>query len=119
MNFCQIIEEEYQKWLDTDGKELKSIYPNRFPSCYIKPVLNAMARVKTESQPDALTVTEGAWLTDEIKARAINIWNSHKCVDDHKRVDAVKYLQDAAEKAGYKTGIGKCLKIMHDLINIA
>jgi len=53
------------------------------------------------------------WLTDDIREKAKQTWNEHKNVDDHKRIEAMRIVQRAAEDVEYKIGIKKATEILY------
>jgi hypothetical protein len=54
------------------------------------------------------------WLTLQVQSDVLAIWNSHEeSTGDHKRVAAIKYLREEAEKQGYKKpGIGEAILLI-------
>jgi hypothetical protein len=58
------------------------------------------------------------WLTKEIEEKFTSIWNSHKTIDDHLRVTAIKYLKDEAKAVGYSIGLNKAMEIAKFYCNI-
>ena len=60
------------------------------------------------------TITDAGcpeWLTPEHRKHAREIWDSHRTVDDHLRVDAISYIRDLAKVSGYVITISKALEL--------
>ena len=72
---------------------LMSIY-----SCLCEMIDKEEILLKKENK---CTETCPAWLTEEIKTTAGDIWNSHVDHNDNKRVLAIKYLLETAKKSEY------------------
>jgi len=54
------------------------------------------------------------WLTAEARADIRDLWDSHKTINDHLRVRAIKHLQKVANNAGYHVDLKKAMELFRE-----
>lgn len=89
-----------------------SEYMNGYYNGIIAGLEYAQSNVKTISYNIINDVAYPEWLTNEIRVLAKQTWDEHKDVNDHKRVEATKIIQQSAKSFGYNITIGKALELL-------
>lgn len=58
------------------------------------------------------------WLTSKIRKQVKETWDSHKVCNDHKRIDAMQIVRNAAKDNGYEISIKKAMELMKQFCRI-
>lgn len=58
------------------------------------------------------------WLTASVRKQVKETWDSHKVVNDRKRIDAMDIVRNTAKADGYEISIKKAMELMKKYCNI-
>lgn len=73
-------------------------------------IQDLVEEVENENKTNFNNIPE--WLTTEVISKAKTTWHEHKDVNDHKRIEAMRIVQNCAKNAGYDIGIKKATEIL-------
>jgi hypothetical protein len=74
--------------------------------------VNVDQKLLNQTSNDINYISYPEWLTEDIRIKVKETWNSHKDINDNLRIEAMRIIQKAATLAGYKINIKKATELL-------